>query len=169
MDREPSTAPVKARLAAHGGRIDTPTVDRAETRYARSGDLHIAYQVIGDGPIDVAFMDQWFGNVEAQWDFPPLARLLEKLGSFCRLIVFDKRGTGLSDPVAIESLPTLEVWMDDLRAVLDEVGSSRTALVAGIGSTYMAMLFAATFPERTSALVMIDGNARIGRAPDYPW
>jgi class 3 adenylate cyclase len=140
-----------------------------ETRYARSGDLHVAYQVVGDGPIDIVLIDQWFSHVEAQWEFAPFARLLERLASFSRLIVFDKRGTGLSDPVAISTLPSLEQWMDDLRAVLDSVGSQRVALVAGVGACYVAMLFAATFPESTAALVLIDPYARLHPAPDYPY
>jgi class 3 adenylate cyclase len=140
-----------------------------ETRYARSGDLHIAYQVVGSGPRDLVLVDQWFSNVDAQWDFPPFARMLSRLASFTRLILFDKRGTGLSDPVSIDALPTLEEWIDDLRAVLDAAGSERTALLSGIGAAYMTLLFAATYPERTSALVLVDPFARVTAAPDYPW
>jgi pimeloyl-ACP methyl ester carboxylesterase len=139
------------------------------TRYARSGGLHITYQVVGDGDLDVVLMDQWFSNAEARWDLAPLAKLLTDLASFSWLIVFDKRGTGLSDPVAVDSLPALEQWMDDLRAVLDDSGSERAALVSGVGAAYMALLFAATYPERTSALVLVDPCERFGWAPDYPW
>ena len=138
------------------------------TQYARNGDFHIAYQTIGEGPIDLVLVDQWFSNVEAQWDFEPLARLLEQLASFSRVIVFDKRGTGVSDPVSVDALPTLEEWIDDLRAVLDAVGSTHTALLSGIGASLMTLLFAATYPKRTSALVMIDPYARVSSAPDYP-
>jgi class 3 adenylate cyclase len=141
----------------------------AQTRYARNGSLHIAYQTVGGGPPDLVLVDQWFSNVDAQWDFEPLARLLNQLASFSRLIVFDKRGTGLSDPVSIDSLPTLEEWIDDMRAVLDAVGSERTALLSGIGAALMTLLFAATYPDRTSALVMVDPFARVTTAPDYPW
>jgi len=140
-----------------------------QTRYARSGRFHIAYQTIGDGPIDVVFADHWFSNVDAQWDFPPLADLLTKLASFCRLIVFDKRGMGLSDPVSIECLPTIEEWIDDLRAVLDTIGSERPAVLAGIGAAYMALVFAATYPEWTAALVLVDSTARLAEADDYPF
>ncbi len=140
-----------------------------DTRYARVGELHIAYQVFGDGPIDLVFVDQWFSNVDAMWDFPPLARLLNQLASFSRVIVFDKRGTGLSDPIAVDALPTIEEWIDDLRAVLDDVGSERTALLSGIGASVMALVFAATYPERTSSLVLVDGCARLAWAEDYPW
>ena len=117
-----------------------------QTRYARSGSLDIAYQTVGKGPLDLVLVDQWFSNVDAQWDFEPLAGLLDQLASFSRLIVFDKRGTGLSDPVSIDSLPTLEEWIDDMRAVLDAVGSERTALLSGIGAALMTLLFAATYP-----------------------
>ncbi|MFI5226199.1 MAG: alpha/beta fold hydrolase [Candidatus Limnocylindrales bacterium] len=140
-----------------------------QTRYARSGRFHIAYQTIGDGPIDVVFTDHWFSNVDAQWDFPPLADLLTKVAAFCRLIVFDKRGMGLSDPVSIESLPTIEEWIDDLRAVLDTIGSARPAFLSGIAATYMTLVFAATYPERTAALVLVDPTARLAEDDDYPW
>ena len=132
--------------------------------------MHIAYQTVGDGPIDVLFIDQWWSNVDSQWDVPPLARMLERVASFSRLIVLDKRGTGLSDPVPLGGLPTLEEWMDDIRAVLDAVGSRRTALLSGIGASYLTILFAATYPERTAALVLVDGYARLRGADDYlPW
>jgi class 3 adenylate cyclase len=139
-----------------------------QTRYARSGRFHIAYQTVGDGPVDVLVADHWFSNVDAQWEFPPLANLLTKLASFSRLIMFDKRGMGLSDPVSVESLPTIEEWIDDLRAVLDAVGSERRAILAGVAGTFMALVFAATYPERTSALVLVDPTARLAQAEDYP-
>lgn len=139
------------------------------TQYARSGDLDIAYQVIGKGPPDVVLIDQWFSNMEAQWELPPLARFLERMASFSRLILLDKRGTGLSDPVPLGALPTLEEWMDDVRAVMEAADSERAAMVSGIGSTYLMVLFAATYPEKTSALVLADGYARASQAPDYPW
>lgn len=139
-----------------------------ETRYAKSGDLHIAYQVVGEGPALVV-SDQWFGNVDAQWEFPPMRRLLQRLASFARLVLFDKRGTGLSDPVPMRTAPTLEEWMDDLRAVLDAAGIDRAAVLCGVGATYMGVLFAATYPERITSLVVVNGYARIARTPDYPW
>jgi class 3 adenylate cyclase len=138
------------------------------TRYARAGDVNIAYQVVGDGPFDLVLIDQWFSNVELQWEFPPLASFLRRVTSFSRLILFDKRGTGISDPVPLRELPTLEEWMDDLRAVLDAVGSERAALLACVAGGYMAMLFGATYPERTSALVLVDAFARAAWAEDYP-
>ena len=100
-----------------------------ETRYAREGDVHVAYQVTGDGEPVVTFVDQWISNVDAQWRFPPLARFIDRLGAFGRVVLLDKRGTGLSDPVPFGGLPTLEEWMDDIRAVLDDAGIERTSLV----------------------------------------
>lgn len=140
-----------------------------QTRYARNGKIHIAYQTLGDGPLDLVLVDQWFSNVEAQWEFEPLARLLHQLASFSRLVLFDKRGTGVSDPVSVDALPTLEEWSDDMRVVLDAIGSERTALLSGLGASLMAVLFAATYPDRTSALVLVDPYARMGAAADYPW
>ena len=139
-----------------------------QTRYVRSGGLHIAYQTIGDGPLDLVLVDQWFSNVDAAWDFAPLSGLLTQLAAFSRLIVFDKPGTGVSDPVALDALPTIEGWADDLRAVLDAVGSERAALMSGPGSSYVTLVFAATHPTRTSALVLVDPYARFARSPDYP-
>ena len=98
-----------------------------ETRYARSGRLNIAYQVVGDGPRDLVFIPGWVSHVEFAWELPPLARFLDRLASFSRLIVFDKRGTGLSDRVPDADLPGLDERMDDLRAVMDATGSERTA------------------------------------------
>jgi pimeloyl-ACP methyl ester carboxylesterase len=136
-----------------------------ETRYARDGDLHIAYQVVGDGPMDLVLVHQWFSNVVAQWRLPPLARFIERLASFSRVILIDKRGTGASDPVPLGGLPTLDEWMDDIRTVLDAVGSERAALLSGAGVSYLAILFAATYPDRTSALILVDGYPRISAAP----
>jgi class 3 adenylate cyclase len=139
-----------------------------ETHYAESAGVHIAYQVVGEG-LPLVVSDQWFGNVDAQWDFAPMRRFLERLGSFARLVLFDKRGTGLSDPVPMRAAPSLEEWMDDLRAVLDAGGIDRTAILCGVGATFMGVLFAATYPERTTALVVVNGYARMTRTPDYPW
>ena len=138
-----------------------------ETRYARLGELHLAYQVVGDGPPDILLLDQWFGNLDAQWDVPPLAELRERLASFGRLIMFDKRGTGLSDPIPTSSLPTLEEFMEDIPAVLDTVGSDRPALIANIGGGILAMPFAAAHPERISSLILVDCFARFSEAPGF--
>ena len=142
-------------------------MDIPETKYARSGGYHIAYQTLGEGPPDIVLLGDWFSHVEARWDFAPEADLARRLASIGRLIHFDKRGSGLSDPVPIESLPILEEWMDDLRAVLEAVGSERAALLAWAQGGPIAMLFASTYPELTSALVLDDCWARLARAPDY--
>lgn len=139
-----------------------------ETRYAKSGDLHIAYQLVGEGP-PLVVSDQWFSNVDAQWDFPPMRRLLRRLASFARIVLFDKRGMGLSDPVPMRAAPSLEEWMDDLRAVLDDAGIDQTAILCGVGATYMGVLFAATYPERVRSLVIVNGYARMARTTDYEW
>ena len=139
-----------------------------ETRYARLGELHLAYQVVGEGPPDILLLDQWFGNLDSQWDVPPLAALREGLATFGRLIMFDTRGTGLSDPIPTSSLPTLEEFMADIPAVLDTVGSERAAMIANIGGGILAMPFAATHPDRVSSLILVDCFAQFLEAPDYP-
>jgi class 3 adenylate cyclase len=136
-----------------------------ETRYAKSGDVNIAYQVVGDGPFDVIHVPPFVSNLELQWEDPAERRYFERLASFCRLIMFDKRGTGLSDRVAVA---TLEERMDDLRAVMDDVGSQRTAVFGGSEGGALSILFAATYPERVSALVLYGAYARLAWAPDYP-
>jgi pimeloyl-ACP methyl ester carboxylesterase/class 3 adenylate cyclase len=138
-----------------------------QTRYARSGDVSIAYQVTGDGPFDVVFVPPSTSHVELAWQVPVLRAMFERLSSFSRLIHFDKRGTGMSDRVT--GVPTLETRMDDLRAVTDAVGSERAAVLGWSEGCAMSALFAATYPERVWALVLYGGKARSLRAPDYPW
>ena len=138
-----------------------------ETRYARSGEVSIAYQVIGDGPIDLVLVPGWLSNIEVFWEDPSIARFFERLATFSRLILFDKRGTGLSDR-GIEAA-TLEDRMDDVRAVLDAVGSPRAALLGYSEGGTMCILFAATYPDRTQALITIGSYARRLQAPDYPY
>ena len=140
-----------------------------ETRYAKSGDVSIAYQVVGQGPPDLVYVPGWVSNVEGNWDEPSYARFLERLASFSRLITFDKRGTGLSDRVPEADLPGLEERMDDVRAVMDAVGSERAAVLGVSEGGPMCALFAATYPERTSALVMYGSYARRSPSNDYPW
>jgi pimeloyl-ACP methyl ester carboxylesterase len=139
-------------------------VERSETRYARSGDLSIAYQVVGDGPFDLVYVPGWVSNIELMWEEPGLARFLERLASFSRLILFDKRGTGLSDPVPTDGLPTLEERMDDVRAVMDAVGSERAALLGHSEGGNMCVLFTATYPSAprrsSSSAVTPSGSAR---------
>jgi pimeloyl-ACP methyl ester carboxylesterase len=142
---------------------------RPETKYARSGDVHIAYQVVGDGPLDLVLVPGWISHIEHQWEEPAHARFLEKLASFSRLITFDKRGTGLSDRVAESALPTLEQRMDDVRAVMDAAGCSRAALFGVSEGGPMSALFAATYPQRTTALVMYGTYAKRIRDAEYPW
>jgi len=141
-----------------------------KTRYARSGDVNIAYQVTGDGPFDLVYVPGWVSNIEMMWEEPVMARFLERLASFSRLILFDKRGTGLSDRVSINQLPTLEQRMDDVRVVLEAVGSERAALFGHSEGGNMCVLFAATYPERTLALITLGCFAK-RRDPDddYPW
>jgi pimeloyl-ACP methyl ester carboxylesterase len=140
---------------------------KPETCYARSGDVNIAYQVVGEGPLDLVLVPGWMSNIEVFWEEPLAARFFERLASFSRLILFDKRGTGLSDRVA--DVPNLETRMDDVRAVLDAVGSSRAALLGYSEGGPMCALFAATYPDRTAALIMIGSYARRIWAHDYPW
>ena len=138
-----------------------------ETRYTKSGDVNIAYQVVGQGPLDLVLVPGWISNIDVFWEEPAFNRFLTRLASFSRLILFDKRGTGLSDRVA--DMPSLEVRMDDVRAVMDAVGSERAALFGYSEGGTMCALFAATYPARTSALIMAGAFARRMSAPDYPW
>jgi class 3 adenylate cyclase len=140
-----------------------------ETRYARSGDLHIAYQIVGEGPFDLLHIPGFVSNVDGMWDEPLLARFLRRLASFSRLILFDKRGTGLSDRVPVDRLPTLEERMDDVRAVLDAAGSEQAALLSHSEGGNLAVLYAATYPERTRALVTTGMFATRVWSPEYPW
>ena len=137
------------------------------THYARSGDVNIAYQVIGAGPIDLVFVMGWVSHLDCFWTEPTFARFLRRLSEFSRVILFDKRGTGLSDRVG--ALPTLEQRMDDVRAVMAAAGSREAVLLGVSEGGPMCGLFATTYPERTRALVMIGTYAKRQWAPDYPW
>ena len=140
-----------------------------KTQYARSGDVHIAYQVHGKGPLDIVYVSGWVSHVELAWEEPTLARFLGRLASFARLITFDKRGTGLSDRVPIDRLPTHEERMDDICVVMDAVGSKRAAFFGFSEGGVICSLFAATYPERTVALALFGTFAKRIRSPDYPW
>jgi class 3 adenylate cyclase len=140
---------------------------RPETRYARSGELGIAYQVYGEGDLDLVVAFPYVSNLDMLWEMPAMERFIRRLGSFARVIPFDRRGVGLSDPV--DSTPTLEERMDDVRAVMDAAGSERAALFGMSEGAMMCMLFAAAHPERTSALVLWGAMARSTWAEDYPW
>ena len=139
-----------------------------ETRYAVRGDAHIAYQVVGDGPLDLVLVSTWFSHVEARWDVPGFAHFLDRLTAFARLVSFDKLGVGLSDPLPPGIVPPVEYWAEDVAAVLDAAGLDRVAILGANDGALIALLFAATFPERTDALVLADGSARFRAAPSYP-
>jgi pimeloyl-ACP methyl ester carboxylesterase len=137
-----------------------------QTRYARSGDVNIAYQVVGDGPRDLVLVPGWVSNIEVFWEHPTAASFLSRLASFCRLILFDKRGTGLSDRVDI---PGIETRMDDVRAVMDAAKSERAVLFGYSEGGPMCAVFAATYPARAAGLIMHGSYARRVWAADYPW
>jgi len=168
---QPATIDLTASVVRHepAQRSELSLERPPETMYARSGDVNIAYQVIGDAPLDLVFVMGWVSHLEYFWREPSFARFLLRLASFARLILFDKRGTGLSDRVPINELPTLEQRMDDVRAVMDAVGSERAALCGVSEGGPMCSLFAATYPEKTLALVMIGTYAKRIRDADYPW
>jgi class 3 adenylate cyclase len=152
---------------ANGVRIrDTRAVSIPEIQFAKNGDVHIAYQVLGDGPIDLVVVPHFVSNLALAWEDPASARYLNRLASFSRLIVFDKRGTGLSDRKG--GIAPLEDRIDDMLAVLDAVGSERAAIFGASEGGAMSILFAATYPERTSALVLYGAYPRAAWAPDYP-
>lgn len=148
--------------ALRGGNVIHP-----DTHYAKSGDVHIAYQVVGDGPIDLLLVQGAFTNVEYQWEEPSYASYLERLASFSRLILFDARGAGLSDKT--KEFPTFEVQMDDVNAVLDAVGSERAALFGLSQGGAMTILYAATFAARTSALLLYSSFPVVRPDDDFPW
>ncbi len=140
-----------------------------EVHYTRIENAAVAYQVVGDGPLDVVFLPEWVNNLEMQWQDPRLARFPTRLASFARVVMLNMRGIGLSDPLPRGDSPTVEQWMDDITAVLDAVGSSRAALLGtGIGGS-LAVVFAATYPDRVSALGLVNATARSAAAPDYPF
>lgn len=152
---------------ANFGPYSEPHLNPPETRYATSEGVHIAWQVFGAGPVDVVFVPGWFSNVEISWEDPRRARFFERLASFARVILFDKRGTGLSDRETAAF--TLEDRMDDVRTVMDAAESDRAALIGISEGGPMCALFAATYPGRTASLIMISSYARRLRAEDYPW
>ena len=137
------------------------------TQYTKCGDVSIAYQVFGEGKLDLVFVPGWFSNVEIFSEEPAFARFLKRLASFSRVILFDKRGTGLSDRVA--EMPDVETRMDDVRAVMEAVNSKYAALFGSSEGGVLCALFAATYPEKTTALIMHGCYARLTRRPDYPW
>jgi len=140
-----------------------------EVQYARIESAAVAYHVVGEGPLDLVFLPEWVNNLEMQWQDPRLARFPTRLASFSRVVMLNMRGIGLSDPLPHDDSPTIEHWMDDITAVLDVLGSTRAALLGtGIGGS-LALVFAATYPERVAALVLVNATARSSAAPDYPF
>jgi pimeloyl-ACP methyl ester carboxylesterase len=142
---------------------EQPRLERVQpvVKYTKTGDFNIAYQVVGDGPVDLLLLPGWVTHLELQWDVAPLRRFLERLAGFSRLIQFDKRGTGLSDRVSPSELPTLEQRMDEVRAVMDAAGSERAVLFGTIGGGAMSGLFAATFPKRALGLILYGTFGRL--------
>ena len=173
IDPGPALQQLELRILRQEAGLDLPAVRvratrKAQVRYARSGELNIAYQVTGDGPIDLVLISGFVSHLEKDWEEPRHARFLERLGSAARLVRFDKRGTGLSDRPA--GVPDLEARMDDVRAVMDAVDSRRAVLFGYSEGAPMAILFAATYPERTRALVLYGAYAkRLDPDDDYPW
>jgi class 3 adenylate cyclase len=139
-----------------------------ETLFATGPEGQVAYQVFGQGAIDLLFVPPWIWDIDTMWDEPRIEHFLTRLASFSRVIMFDKRGTGVSDPVPLGALPTLEQWTDDISVVLDAVGVDRVTVVGNSEGAQMALMFAAAHPDRTSALVIIDGAACYLRHDDYP-
>lgn len=161
--------PAPPRWRSRGRKCKLSAVNSPETRYAKSGDVHIAYQVVGEGALDLVFVHGWISHIEHMWEEPSLARFLSRLASFSRLILIDKRGTGMSDPVPLDRLPTLEQRMDDIRAVMDAADSTRAALFGTSEAGALHCLFAATHPDRTAAIILLNSYARLAWSDDYPW
>jgi pimeloyl-ACP methyl ester carboxylesterase len=139
------------------------------TKYARNGEVHLAYQVLGQGPLDLVLIESWVNHVEAYWELPDLARQRRRLASIGRLIIFDRRGTGLSDPVPLDRLPDLETQVADICAVMDAAGSEQAAILGFAEGGPLAVLLAASRPQRCRALVLFNTAARLTAGSDYPW
>jgi class 3 adenylate cyclase len=139
-----------------------------DTQYAQAVDGYIGYQRFGSGPRELLFITSWATNVDVMWEEPSLAYYFERLGSFAQVVVFDKRGSGISDPVPLAEPTSLDAWMDDARVAADAAGMGPLVVLGDLEGGPMAMLFAATYPERVSALVLVNTFARLLRGPDYP-
>lgn len=144
-------------------------MDVPEAHYARNGEVALAYQVVGDGPVDVVYVPQWINNLEVAWANPLYARFLQRLGSFSRLVVVDRRGMGLSDRLSAREVPPLETLVQDLQVVIDHAGLERPILFGGSESGSICALFAATYPDKVSALIIYGPEARGTASGDYPW
>ena len=141
---------------------------RPEVHYALAGEDYVAYQILGDGPVDLVFQSPWVTHADMQWDVPEMAHFLEALAGFSRLIMFDRRGCGISDPIDLDNI-TLEAWMEDTTAVMDACSSERAVIVGNSETGPMQILFAATHPSRTAGLVLTNTAACYQRTDDYPW
>jgi class 3 adenylate cyclase len=139
-----------------------------ETHYARSPEGAVAYQVFGEGPTDLVFITQWGTNVDTIWEEPSAARYFDRLASFARVIVFDKRGTGVSDPIPLDDMPPVDRWMEDIHTVMNAAGSERAVIVGDTEGGSLAIVFAATYPQRTHSLVLINAIARSFHGTEYP-
>jgi pimeloyl-ACP methyl ester carboxylesterase len=144
-------------------------MQRPDVQYTMLGDAAVAYQVVGEGPIDLLLMPPVFSHLDMLWEYPLYPAFVERLASFSRVITFDKRGTGLSDPLLRGGVPTLEERMDDVLAVMDAAGSERAALFGPGEGANVCALFAATFPDRVSHLILFNATPRLMKAPDFPW
>src|SRR5262245_12619038 len=142
-------------------------IGQPETRYATTADGYVGYQVFGRGPRDVLFITNWATNIDVMWEEPSLVRYFDRLGSFARVIFFDKRGSGISDAVPLSSPTTIESWMDDARIVADAAAAGPLAVVGDTEGGPMAVLFSATYPRRVSSLMLVNTYARMLRADDY--
>jgi len=140
-----------------------------QTRYAKNGDVHLAYQVVGDGPLDLLLIESWVHHVELVWELPDWARQLRRLSAIGRLIMFDRRGTGLSDPVPLDRLPDLETQVADVCAVMDAAGCKQAAILGFHDGGLQALLLVASHPERCRALVLFNTAARLSPTEGYPW
>jgi class 3 adenylate cyclase/pimeloyl-ACP methyl ester carboxylesterase len=146
-----------------------PVSDVPKTHFARLGGDRIAYQVVGDGPVDLVWVPGLSDALDIRWEYPIYAAFLRRLASFSRLVMLDRRGTGASDPVSLEALPSWEGWAEDAMAVLDAVGSERAVLLGSLDAGPTAIMIAATRPERTHSLITFNTAARVLRDDDYPW
>jgi pimeloyl-ACP methyl ester carboxylesterase len=144
-------------------------VEPPEVRYVRNTGAALAFVEFGEGPVDLVFMPQWIHNLEIAWANPLYARFLNQLGAFSRVLLLDRRGVGLSDRLSPGDVPPLEVLMDDLRVVIDAAGFEHPVLFGGADSGSIGALYAATYPERTAALIVLGSAARGRVSSDYPW
>src|SRR2546423_5130884 len=140
-----------------------------DIRYAKSGGVNVAHRIVGSGPVDLVYVGGWVTHLEVWEEDPRIARFMGSLGRFARLVEFDKRGTGLSDRVPEDRLPTMEERMDDIRAVMDAVGLEQASILGFSEGGALAMLFAATYPERTSSLVTWGSYPSMVKRSDYEW